>query len=121
MLLLIEFLFTVFLLSTALYRTYSAVPKTKEGCAPCKYIHVMRHPKDICVSMYYHMTGFTIYDYKGPFSEFFDLFIHGLGKEEEGRGYFSLTCSVCDAACAPVHIHKSLHTKLKSFTRTCTF
>ena len=56
------------------------VPKVKEGQSPCKYVHVMRHPKDTCVSMYYHMTGFKGYNYDGPFSEFFDLFIHGMGK-----------------------------------------
>lgn len=56
------------------------VPKTKEGEAPCKYIHVIRHPKDVCVSLYYHMKGFKSFDYDGPFSEFFDLFIHGMSK-----------------------------------------
>ena len=56
------------------------VPKVKEGQSPCKYVHVMRHPKDTCVSLYYHMTAFGQNEYNGPFSEFFDLFIHGMGR-----------------------------------------
>ena len=49
-------------------------PQTK-----CKYIHVMRHPKDVCVSLYHHMKAFTDYEYNGKFPEFIDLFLNGLG------------------------------------------
>ena len=59
---------------------YFMAAKGKTPETQCKYIHVMRNPKDVCVSLYHHMCGFKDYDYSGPFSEFLDLFLHGRGE-----------------------------------------
>lgn len=41
-------------------------------------IHVIRNPKDVCVSFYHHYN--LLQYYKGNFEEFKTLFLHNKGK-----------------------------------------
>lgn len=42
-----------------------------------KIILVLRNPKDVAVSFYYHHKGMTSYDYEGVFSDHLKLFMEG--------------------------------------------
>lgn len=42
-----------------------------------KYIYVARNPKDVAVSLYYHLRGFCQWDYSGEWGDFFGLFMKG--------------------------------------------
>lgn len=48
-----------------------------DPAVPCKYIYVARNPKDVCVSLYHHCKGFSVFEYDGPFEEFANLFLDG--------------------------------------------
>eukprot|EP01095_Lingulamoeba_sp_RSL-Kostka_P013729 TRINITY_DN575_c0_g1_i1.p1 TRINITY_DN575_c0_g1~~TRINITY_DN575_c0_g1_i1.p1 ORF type:complete len:571 (-),score=218.79 TRINITY_DN575_c0_g1_i1:67-1779(-) len=43
----------------------------------CKFIHVIRNPADMAVSLYHHASGFLPYNYVATWDEFFELFISG--------------------------------------------
>jgi len=53
-----------------------------DPAVPCKYIYVVRNPKDVCVSLWHHCKGFSVFEYDGPFEEFSELFLQG--KVESG-------------------------------------
>jgi hypothetical protein len=42
-----------------------------------KYLCVLRNPKDVCVSYYYHTKGRAHYQFDGDFHEYFDCWIKG--------------------------------------------
>ncbi|XP_065177504.1 sulfotransferase 1C2-like [Sycon ciliatum] len=66
--------------SPRIFKSHSPYHMAAKGNTPdskCKYLHVVRNPKDVCVSQYYHYKGFWEYEYTGEFPEFCDLFIHG--------------------------------------------
>lgn len=43
-----------------------------------KYLVVIRNPKDVCVSLFYHTRDWDIYDFKnGKFEDFFEVFLKG--------------------------------------------
>ena len=45
---------------------------------PCKYIYVIRNPKDVCVSYYHHMRSIKHFELKlKSFGEFYHLFMNG--------------------------------------------
>ncbi|XP_065177512.1 amine sulfotransferase-like [Sycon ciliatum] len=71
--------------SPRIYKSHSPyymAAKGKSEATRCKYIHVIRHPKDVCVSLFHHMKGFWDYEFNGEFPEFVDLFLGG--KVESG-------------------------------------
>lgn len=45
-----------------------------------KIVLVLRNPKDLVVSLYYHHTGMTNYYYNGTFSDHLKLFMEGKRK-----------------------------------------
>ena len=58
----------------------SKLPGTRYRC-----IYVARNPKDVAVSYYHHVQGFTVYPYKPSWDEVFDLLLRG---EIEGGDWF---------------------------------
>jgi len=52
---------------------FHLAPWSKEA----KYIHVVRNPKDCCVSYYHHMKDIPGHDFNGTFDEFFEMFVSG--------------------------------------------
>lgn len=53
--------------------------------ANAKYIHVVRNPKDACVSFFYHMKDTPGHGYDGTFDDFFEDY---LTEEVDFGGYF---------------------------------
>ena len=45
--------------------------------SPAKYIYIVRNPKDVAVSFYYHVLGFLHNEYSQPWEHFFRLFMNG--------------------------------------------
>ena len=58
----------------------SNLPATRYRC-----IYVARNPKDVAVSYYHHVHGFTFYSYKPSWDEIFDHFLKG---EADGGDWF---------------------------------
>ena len=58
----------------------SNLPATRYRC-----IYVARNPKDVAVSYYHHVFGFTLYSYKPSWDELFDHFLKG---EVDGGDWF---------------------------------
>ncbi|XP_039260199.2 sulfotransferase ssu-1-like [Styela clava] len=52
---------------------YHWVPKHAEA----KYIFIAREPKDVCVSLFYHIKGFPDYEFDGSFDDIFEGFLEG--------------------------------------------
>ncbi|UYV81150.1 hypothetical protein LAZ67_20000172 [Cordylochernes scorpioides] len=55
-----------------------------------KYIHVVRNPKDTCVSFYHHTLNIIPYEFDGTFDDFFEIFING---QNDYGDYFEHTLS----------------------------
>ncbi|XP_052066939.1 sulfotransferase 1B1-like isoform X2 [Mytilus californianus] len=41
----------------------------------CKIIHMIRNPKDVCVSFYYHSKSDTFLDFTGTWDDFFEMWM----------------------------------------------
>lgn len=53
-----------------------------------KYVFIAREPKDVCVSLYYHVKGFEGYNWSdGRFDDFVDLFLDG---KADAGDYFEM-------------------------------
>ncbi|UYV81137.1 hypothetical protein LAZ67_20000137 [Cordylochernes scorpioides] len=55
-----------------------------------KYIHVVRNPKDTCVSFYHHTLKLSPYEFDGTFDDFFEIFFNG---QNDYGDYFEHTLS----------------------------
>ena len=53
--------------------------------SPAKYIYVAMNPKDVAVSLFYHMRKFIDYEFTGDWDYFFECFING--KVESGSWF----------------------------------
>lgn len=63
---------------------YDWIPK--HPCA--KYVFIAREPKDVCVSLYYHVKGFEGYNWSaGRFDDMVDIFLNG---EADCGDYFKM-------------------------------
>lgn len=53
---------------------YHLAPHSSEA----KYLVMVRNPKDVCVSLFYHTRDFAVYDFRdGTFENFFEVFLKG--------------------------------------------
>ncbi|KXJ25484.1 Sulfotransferase 1 family member D1, partial [Exaiptasia diaphana] len=60
---------------------YHQVPMGDDADDKPKYIYVLRNPKDVAVSFYYHYKGFKIFGFADrTWDEFFEMFINDQGK-----------------------------------------
>lgn len=41
----------------------------------CKIIHIIRNPKDVCVSFYYHAKSDPVLDFTGSWDDFFEMWM----------------------------------------------
>lgn len=63
--------------------TYDVIPKGKTDDTKCKYIYVMRNPKDVAVSFYEFLKprdSTSVSGFNGPWEFFARLFLEGKGK-----------------------------------------
>lgn len=63
--------------------TYDVIPKGKTDNTKCKYIYVMRNPKDVAVSFYEFTKpkdSTSILGFNGPWEFFARLFLAGKGE-----------------------------------------
>ena len=49
---------------------YHMTPGGLPHTTTAKYIYIARNPKDVAVSLYYHMRGFTHYNFKGAWDDY---------------------------------------------------
>jgi len=54
---------------------YDRMPLDKE--TKPKVIYVVRNPKDVAVSLYWHYKGYSFFEFDRSWDEFFELFING--------------------------------------------
>lgn len=61
---------------------YSIIPKSSDMNTQCKYIYIVRNPKDVAVSFFHFEESRKAYDdeYNGPWEFFSKLFMNGNGK-----------------------------------------
>lgn len=50
----------------------------RNDASPCKYIYVVRNPKDTAVSLFHHMRAFKEFEYTASWDEHFENFMDGL-------------------------------------------
>ncbi|KAK3588696.1 hypothetical protein CHS0354_028906 [Potamilus streckersoni] len=43
----------------------------------CKFVFILRDPRDVAVSLYHHCKGISLYEYDGMFENFLPLFLEG--------------------------------------------
>lgn len=55
---------------------YSRLPK-EARVLRCKFVYVLRNPKDLAVSLYNHTKGITAFEYDGKWENFLPLFLQG--------------------------------------------
>lgn len=63
--------------------TYDVIPKGKTDDTKCKYIYVMRNPKDVAVSFYEFLKpkdSRSVAGFNGPWEFFARLFLEGKGE-----------------------------------------
>lgn len=66
-----------------------------------KIVHIVRNPKDVCVSFYHHASKDKFTNFNGSWNDFFDLWMAGKCKyNEKGRRFstirtFNPTAIVC--------------------------
>ena len=63
--------------------TYDVIPKGKTDDTKCKYIYVMRNPKDVAVSFYEFLKpkdSTTVSGFNGPWEFFARLLLEGKGE-----------------------------------------
>jgi hypothetical protein len=56
---------------------YHIIPGGEPTKSPAKYIHVTRNPRDVAVSLYYHISRHNWYEFEGDWNCFFELFMKG--------------------------------------------
>jgi len=58
---------------------YDQVPMLDVNGKKPKYFYVIRNPKDVAVSWYYHHKGFKVFEFDRSWDEFFEMFINDQG------------------------------------------
>ena len=71
----IEFAISTFFATFHFTLSCSCFSEIKISLLRIKYIY--RNPKDVCVSLWHHCKGFSVFEYDGPFEEFAELFLQG--------------------------------------------
>ena len=56
---------------------YHQAPMGDGAVTKPKYIYVVRNPKDVAVSLYWHYKGSKLIEFQRSWDEFFDMFIEG--------------------------------------------
>lgn len=56
---------------------YHLMPGGLPHTTPAKYVYIARNPKDVAVSLFYHLRGFKSHEFTGTWDEFLPHFVNG--------------------------------------------